>query len=121
MDPKDYDKAALEAAEQAELVDGLKGLYVHIMNEAQTSWQYQGRIVGIEGGFAIVQMFAATWGHKNGLWLFPLAELARKPGGVILYRTWEEWREAGDEMSRAAAERRRADLEATRNAAKAPF
>ena len=108
LDPENYDRAALAKTEQAELVDGLVGLYVHVMNDAQTWWRYQGRIVGREGDVLIVQMFEPMIGASNGIWLFPLAELAKEPGHVRLYRDWEDWRRAGDEMQRTLSDSLRA-------------
>ena len=94
-------QAAAELAKRAELVDGLTGLYFHIIQTKRPD--YSGRIVGTEGNCAIVQMASCIPEENNSLWLFPLEDLTT--GRALFFRDWEAWRRKGQELAEAKRKR----------------
>lgn len=89
------------AMEQAELVNGLTGLYTHIMHPRGFAWH--GRIVGKEGNCVIVQMFNQTGRENAGLQLFPVEELTGTR--ALFYRDWETWRREGQQLDESFQQR----------------
>ena len=89
------------AMEQAELVNGLAGLYTHIMHPKGFAWH--GRIVGKEGNCVIVQMFNQTQGESAVLRLFSLEELTGDR--AWFYRDWETWRREGQQLDESFQQR----------------
>ena len=81
-------KAKAPVINDEEIVDSIVGMYVHIFDD-EGYVKYQGRIIGKENNFYIVQMFEFVVGLESTIWLFN-SDFLSQERRVNLYRTNDE-------------------------------